>query len=100
MTSVIRSRASAFVLPATLLAACAADPLTRTTDLGSGVHEVTVRSAWFPRRSVDLKVDADRAALAYCKSGGRALSVLGERLIDPDPPAYSTATVQFRCVPI
>ena len=83
-----------------LLSACALAPLTKIDDLGGGVHVATVRSGFFPRRSVDLKADAEKDALAFCQREGRALSVLDTRLDDPGPPAFSTAIVQFRCVAI
>ncbi len=87
-------------LLATLVAGCSFAPLTRISDGGSGDHVVTVRSGYFPRRSTELEVDADKAALAYCKTQNRALAVDDRRSVDPDPPAYSTTTVRFRCVPI
>ena len=82
------------------LAACAAAPLVQQKDYDGDAHAITVRSGFFARRSPALKIDAEQAALKYCSGKGRALVALDTRVVDPDPPAFSTATVEFRCVPI
>ena len=82
---------------AVVLAACATPP-TEVTDIGSGAYQMVKRTQLLSDRSDKLKAQVEEQALAFCAKQGRALSILDSRTIDPDPPAYATATIQFRCV--
>jgi hypothetical protein len=67
-------------------------------DLGNDTFTLTRRAGPFGARSYVLKGDAEQRALAVCTERHLAYSVLDTRADDPDPPAYSYATVTFRCV--
>jgi hypothetical protein len=67
-------------------------------DLGNDTFSLTRRSGAFGGRSFVLKADAEQRALAVCAERHLALAMLDTRADDPDPPAYSYATVNFRCV--
>jgi hypothetical protein len=91
--------ALAVTLAGGLLAGCAL-PQTQTpvVEIGSNAYSMTKRSGFLGARPYELKMQVEQEALAYCKSKSRALSVLDSKAVDPDPPAYPTATIQFRCV--
>jgi hypothetical protein len=82
------------------LAGCAIPRQTQTpvTEIGANAYSMTKRSGFLGARPYELKLQVEQEALAYCKSKDRALSVLDSKTDDPDPPAYPTATIQFRCV--
>jgi hypothetical protein len=82
---------------AVLLAACATPP-TELTEIGSGAYQMIKRTELLSDRSDKLKAQAEEQALAFCAKQGRALTILDSKTIDPDPPAYATATIRFRCV--
>ena len=95
-----RGRAS-LVLLATTLGACALTmPPVQVSRIGPDAYAMTKRSGMLSDRADELKAQVENDALAYCKAQGRAMAVLDSRVIGPDPPAYSSATVQFRCVPV
>ena len=83
---------------ALVLAGCASSS-TGVTDLGDGAYAMTKRSGLTSQRSAELKLQLEREALALCSGRGQALTMLDTRVFDPDPPEYSSATIQFRCVP-
>jgi hypothetical protein len=84
---------------ATGLAGCAASQKqTPITEIGSGAYSITKRSGFLGLRPTELKAQLEQEALAYCGAKGMALSVLDSKAVDADPPAYPSATVQFRCV--
>ena len=93
------TRLVAVIAAALLVAGCALPP-TQRTDLGGDAYEMTKRSGAMSLRSDKLKAQVEVEALAFCRDKGRALAMLDKRVVDPDPPEYATATVQFRCVPI
>ena len=81
----------------TAFAGCATPP-TEMTDLGSGAYRLVKRTELLSDRSDKLKAQVEEQALAVCAKQGRALTILESKTTDPDPPAYATATVDFRCV--
>ena len=85
-------------LAAAIVGGCAS-PATRLSDLGSGAYAMTKRSGLAARRSAELVSELELEALKVCSDRGLALTMLDTRAVDPDPPDYSSATVQFRCVP-
>jgi len=92
------SRYLAVMAVAVTLAGCAG-PAPPVVDLGSGAYAMTKRSGLIIRRAADLKSQVEQDALTYCKAhGGRALSVLGTKSAEDDPPDYAYATIDFRCV--
>ncbi len=82
-----------------LLAGCAAPPAQRT-DLGGGNYVLTRRSGFAPVSSGTLKTQLERQALADCAAQGKALAVIDVQGTDPEPPAFPSAALQYRCVPI
>jgi hypothetical protein len=80
-----------------LLSACAT-PQTQVSDLGSGAYSMTKRSGYLSVRSSELMPQLEQEALAYCRTRGGALVSLDSKTVDPDPPAFAYATIQFRCV--
>jgi hypothetical protein len=96
---------AATVLVATSVAGCSwfpmikrPPPVTQITDLGNGAYSLTRRSSALPERSYVLMSDAQQQALAFCAEKHLALAMLDTRADDPDPPAYSYATISFRCL--
>ncbi len=83
---------------ALVLAGCAS-PSSGLSDLGGGAYSMTKRSALSSQRSAELKSQLELDALKICAARGLALTMLDTRVVDPDPPEYSSATIQFRCVP-
>lgn len=81
-----------------MLAGCASAS-TKLTDLGAGAYSMTKRSGLSSQRSAELKSQLELEALKVCSDRGQALTMLDTRVVDPDPPEYSSATIQFRCVP-
>jgi hypothetical protein len=85
------------------LAGCAIATRQKPTpliEIGPNAYSMTKRSGFLGARLYELKMQVEEEALAVCKSKGQAMSVLDSKTDDPDPPAYPTATVQFRCVPV
>ena len=82
-----------------LLAGCAT-PTSPLKDLGDGAYSLTERSGLLSLRSDSLKAKVELQALAFCKERGKALTVYDTRVVDPDPPEFASATIQFRCVAI
>ncbi len=95
MTTFRRLFASALCFAA--LAGCATPP-TAIQDIGSGAYRMIKRTELLSDRSDKLKAQVEEQALAFCARQGRALAIIESRTIDPDPPAYASATVDFRCV--
>jgi hypothetical protein len=95
---------AAALLVGTIAAGCSWVPkfdrpaVTQIVDIGDGAYSLTRRSGAFAERSYVLKSDAEQQALTYCGERHLALAMLDTRADDPDPPAYSYATVTFRCV--
>ena len=84
---------------ASLILAGCASPVPRLTDLGGGAYSLTKRAGLAAQRSAELKSQLELEALRMCSDKGQALTMLDTRAVDPDPPDYSFATIQFRCVP-
>ena len=78
-------------------AGCASPP-NKLSDLGGGAYAMTKRSGLASQRPAELKAQLENEALAFCSGRGQALTMLDTRLVDADPPEYSSATIQFRCV--
>jgi hypothetical protein len=102
----VRTRVAATLLIAVAIGGCSWLPIPKMStlaevqldDLGNDTFSLTRRSGPFGGRSYVLKADAEQRALAVCAERHLALAMLDTRTDDPDPPAYSYATVTFRCV--
>ena len=89
---------AAFAASLALLGACAT-PTPQLKQTGPDDFVLTKQTESLSDRSDKLKAQAEEDALGVCRARGKALSILDSRTIDPDPPAYASATIQFRCVP-
>lgn len=98
MKNLYSSAACALAMVAAL-SACAT-PRTQLARIGPDDYLMVKRTELLSDRSINLKAQVEEEALAYCHAQGKALSVIDSRTVDPDPPAYASATVQFRCVAI
>ena len=85
------------VLAIALIAGCAT-PAPQMKDLGDGAYSLTERSGLMSLRFNDLKAKVEMKAAVFCKERGKALTLYDTRVVDPDPPEFASATVQFRCV--
>jgi hypothetical protein len=96
---------AAMLAVATIVAGCSwlplpktAQPVVQLVDLGGDAYSLTRRSGVFADRAFTLRIDAEQRAVAVCADRHLATAMLETRADDPDPPAYSYATVTFRCV--
>jgi hypothetical protein len=94
----VRTSRVGSLLAIAVLAGCAS-PRPQFRQIGPDTFEINERSELLSVRANELKIRADLKALAVCADRNQALVALDSRLGDPDPPDYSYALVQFRCVP-